>query len=289
MERELWASISRIITQLDRQIPKGRRAHSVGRIVRVYLWAVLHDRPVYWACHRSHWAGVRRPVQLPDQSTMSRRLQKADTRAFLEQVARCLGPSDSRELLTIVDGMPLPVSRHSQDRDAAFGRGAGGLDKGYKLHALYGRSALPIAWQVHPMNIDERHAAAELLPRLQREGYLLADRNYDANWLYDQAAEQGLQLLAARRYGPRRGLGHHYQSPHRLRSIELLEGPGSFGRRLYQQRRKIETRFGNLCSFGGGLTHLPPWVRGLRRVRLYVTAKLLIRTAKDHARKPRAA
>ena len=67
---------------------------------------------------------------------------------------------------------------------------------------------------------------------------------------------------------------------HRIRSIELLEGPSDFGRSLYKHRREIETRFGNLQSFGGGLTHLPPWVRGLQRVRTYVTAKLVIRAAK---------
>ena len=289
MERELWVSISRAITRLDRQLPRGRRTHSIGRIVRVYLWAVLHDRAVYWACRRGNWAGVRRPVQLPDQSTMSRRLQQTDTQKFLEQLARRFGASQRPELLKIIDGMPLPISRHSQDPDATFGRGAGGLNKGYKLHAIYGKAALPLAWQVHPMNLDERHAAVELLGKLNDEGYLLADRNYDANWFYDAAQEHGQQLLAARRYGTKRGLGHHHHSPARLRAIELLEGPSQFGRSLYQQRRKIETRFGNLRSFGGGLTHLPPWVRGLPRVRLYVTAKLLIRAAKDHARKPRAA
>jgi IS5 family transposase len=289
MERELWASLSRMITQLDRQLPKGRRTHSVGRIVRIYLWAVLHDRPVYWACRRGHWAGVRRPVQIPDQSTMSRRLQQADTREFLDQLAKRLAGSDRPQLLKIVDGMPLTISRHSQDSEATFGRGAGGLNKGYKLHAIYGQSVMPLAWQVHPMNLDERHGAAELLGQLKDEGYLLADRNYDANWFYDAAAQHGQQLLAARRYGPGRGLGHHRHSSARLRSIELLEGPSDFGRTLYQRRRQIETRFGNLCSFGGGLTHLPPWVRGLQRVRLYVAAKLIITAAKHNAQESRVA
>lgn len=283
MERELWVSLSKTITQLDRQLHKGRRDHSIGRIVRVYLWAVLHDRPVYWACRRCNWSGVRPPNRLPDQSCMSRRLRLPDTRAFLEQLATCLADRDSPQLLKIVDGMPLPISRHSQDVEATFGRGAGGLDKGYKLHAIYGQSVMPLAWQVHPMNLDERHAAAGLLGQLKEEGYLLGDRNYDANWFYDAADQHGQQLLAARRYGPGRGLGHHRHSPARLRAIELLEGPSDFGRALYQRRRDIETRFGNLCSFGGGLTHLPPWVRGLHRVRLYVAAKLIIRAAKQNA------
>ncbi len=289
MERELWRIVSGMITRIDRRIARNRRVHSIGRIVRVYLWAVLHDRPVYWACRRINWSGVRPPNQLPHSSCMSRRLRMADTHDFLAQLAKRLADSDSPQLLKIVDGMPLPISRHSRDSQAAFGRGAGGLNKGYKLHAIYGQSVTPLAWQVHPMNLDERRAAAELLGQLKDEGYLLGDRNYDANWFYDAARKHGQQLLAARRYGSGRGLGHRRHSPARLRAIDLLEGPSDFGRNLYRRRREIETRFGNLSSFGGGLTHLPPWVRGLHRVRLYVAAKLIIRTAKHLAQEQRVA
>ena len=69
----------------------------------------------------------------------------------------------------------------------------------------------------------------------------------------------------------------------------MLEGPSDFGHELFRQRRQIEIRFGNLCSFGGGLTCLPPWVRTLPRVRLYVAAKILIRAAPDVVMRQRAA
>lgn len=289
MERELWRILSREITVVDRRLGRGQYTHSVGRIVRVYLWSVLHDRPVYWACRRENWLGVRPPAALPHQSRMSRRLRKEDTQAFLAELSRRLSDGGRSGLVKLVDGKPLPVSRHSADPDAQFGRGAGGLDKGYKLHAIYGQSLTPLAWQVHPMNLDERRAAAGLLGQLKDEGYLLGDRNYDANWFYDAARKHGQQLLAARRYGSRRGLGHHRHSPARLRAIDLLEGPSEFGRNLYRRRREIETRFGNLCSFGGGLTCLPPWVRRLHRVRLFVAAKLLIRTVRNTLIQPRAA
>jgi len=281
MERELWRMVSRTISQIDRRFAKGRYTHSVGRVVRVYLWAVLHDRPVYWACVRENWRGVRPPAALPGQSRMSRRLRQADTRQFLQTLAASFRTSDRPALLKVIDGMPLPVSRHSQDADATFGRGAGGMDRGYKLHAIYGTEPMPLAWQVHPLNVDERKVAVQLLPVLTQEGYVLGDKNYDANRVYDRAARHGQQLVAARRYGADRGLGHHRHSPWRLRSIAMLEGPSDFGRRLYETRRSIETRFGNLTSFGGGLTHLPPWVRGLPRVRLYVTAKLIVRAARS--------
>ncbi len=289
MERELWKIVSSIITSVDCGFTKGRYEHSVGRIARVYLWAVLNDRPVYWACRKENWRGVRQPSSLPDQSRMSRRLRQQDTQMFLSEVMARLNYSRQPELLKFIDGKPLPISRHSEDSDATFGRGAGGLNRGYKLHAIYGQSGRILAWRVHPMNVDERKVGIELVTELKDEGYLLADRHYDANTLYAAAHEHGHQLVAARRYGPNRQLGHHRHALQRLRSIALLEAPSEFGRELYKERRQIETRFGNLCSFGGGLICLPPWVRTLLRVRLYVNAKLIIRAARNALINNRAA
>lgn len=288
MERELWRSISSVITVVDGSLGKGRYTHSVGRIVRVYLWAVLHDRPVDWACRRENWRGVRPPAALPDQSRMSRRLRQEDTRRFLAELVRRFTNSGQPPWVKLIDGKPLPVSRHSQDPDARFGRGAGGLDKGYKLHAVYTISGDVVACQVHPMNRDEATVAVDLVDQLPGEGYLLADANYDKERLHVAAAAHGHQLVAPRPR-PGTGLGHHPHSRARLRCIDLLEGPGQFGRGLFTHRRKIETFFGNLCSFAGGLTALPPWVRRLHRVRLFVNAKLLIRAARNALLRPTAA
>lgn len=280
MERELWKILSHEITLVDHHFPRCHYTHSVGRIVRVYLWAVLNDRPVYWACKRSNWRGVHPPRSLPDQSRMSRRLRRDDTQRFIAMLIDRLTDNSGPQLMKIVDGMPLVVSRHSQDADATVGRAAGGFGKGYKLHAIYGKSLHPLVWCVHPLNIDERKAAGVLVGQLSDEGYLLGDKNYDSNRFFDRAGECGQQLVVPRRYGRGRKLGHIRHSPYRLRSMALLESPGKFGWQLYKNRRKIETRFGNLKSFGGGLTHLPPWVRRLHRVRMFVDAKLLIRAVR---------
>jgi hypothetical protein len=53
-----------------------------------------------------------------------------------------------------------------------------------------------------------------------------------------------------------------------------------FGQDLYRLRIGIEEAFGNATSFGGGLSPLPAWVRGLDRVRTWVWAKLLINAAR---------
>ena len=54
--------------------------------------------------------------------------------------------------------------------------------------------------------------------------------------------------------------------------------------RLLRHRGTIERAFAAMSSFGGGLTHLPPWVRRLKRVRLWVLAKLAIYHARINAR-----
>jgi hypothetical protein len=280
MERELWKILSSHITAVDRNIVRGRYTHSIGRIVRVYMWSVLNDRPVDWACDRENWRGVRPPNSLPNQSRMSRRLRQRDTLDFMHALTQRLIVHREYELVKLLDGKPLAVSRHSQDADASFGYGAGGLYNGYKLHAIYGESGALLAWQVHPMNVSEKTVAHELIKELSGEGYLLADANYDSNLLYDTAETHGHQLVAPRRK-PNTPLGHRRHSLRRLRSVAMLEGPSDFGRELFQKRRGIETRFGNLTSFGGGLICLPPWARTLARVRLYVHAKLLIRAVRD--------
>ena len=277
MEHELWNRLSHAMFDVARAFPKSpRQTFETHTIVRVYLWAVLHDRPVSWATQATHWDAIRRPKRLPIQSTMSRRLRCSETWAFLSKLALRVGGSQRACLLKSVDGKALVVPKHSTDPDAAYGRGVGGFAKGYKLHAIWGDGGMPLAWSVQPLNVQEIKVTEELIPQLACPGYLLADANYDSNPLYDHAGKYGHQLLAPRQQ-PGKGLGHHYHSPYRRRAIDLLEkAPSEFGRSLYRRRREIERQFGGLVSFGGGLQSLPSWVRTLPRVRLFVHAKLII-------------
>lgn len=281
MDHELWAQLSHAMFDVARAFPRlSRQTYDAHRIVRVYLWAVLHDRPVDWATRPANWSPATRPKGLPDQSTMSRRLRSPDTASFLDKLAKRLGGGGQGCLAKALDGKPLTVARHSQDPDATCGRGAGGMAKGYKLHAIWGQNPMPLAWSVQPLNVSEVTQAKQLIPQLKDEGYLLGDANFDRNVLYDLAAEHGHQLLAPRQL-PGTGLGNRRHSPQRLRSIHLLEqSPSPFGRQLHHTRGAIEREFGGLVSFGGGLQCLPPWVRTLRRVRLFVQAKLVINAAR---------
>ena len=286
MERELWAILMRAVRDVSRsQHDTAYHTHRTALIVRVYLWATLHDRPVYWACDPRQWDRATRPTTLPSQSTMSRRLRSDAVQQFLDRLGRRLAGqfAPALWLLKCIDGKPLPVAAHSQDKQARWGRGAGQMVKGYKLHVIDDGSPMPCAFEVQPLHVNEKQVARRLIPQLRGTGYLVGDANYDASDLYTAAAQRQHRLIAPRR-NPRTGLGHHPQARDRLRSIALLEtGPrvgNAFGQHLLRLRRQVESTFGNLTGFFAGLDTLPPWVRGLARVQRHVHAKLLINAAR---------
>ena len=168
-------------------------------------------------------------------------------------------------LVQIIDGKPLAVSGVSKDRDAGYGRGAGGNQKGYKLHAVWGGGPMPIAWGLAPMNVSEKTMARHLIPTLPGGGYLLADSQYDANPLYDVAAEAGFQLVAKKiKDRGRGGLGHRCQSSGRLRSTRTARH--RVWRRAMRPTQRDRRYFWRLGVFGGGLGPLPAWARRFGRV-----------------------
>lgn len=286
MEREVWA---RIVAFLGRGVNADRGArftYSAIEVVLTYLWAVLHDRPISWACAAVNWPDDLRPPRLPTPATMSRRLRRPSCAALLEGAHRRLRQGARRGLLHIVDGKPLPIGNHSHDREAGYGRAAGGKAKGYKLHVIAGKNLNFLTWRVRPMQVSEARVAEEMVRSLRLHGYLLGDRFFDNNPLHETCRQRGVQLVAARRYGPGRGLGHHRHSPARRRCIELLEhSQTGFGPQLLHERKAIERLFGVFVSAPYGLHALPPWVRGQAKVTRYVSAKILIFTLIQRLRK----
>jgi len=287
MERECWSELSQAICEVDARWQKSRRlTHPTALIVRVHLWSVLHDRSTRWACEPDHWDARTRPAAaLPDQSTLSRRKRTTAFEQFMTAVGVRLAGKPSAALLKRVDGKALAVAAHSKDRDAAWGRGAGQDANGYKLHAIWAERPMPEQWALTPLNVCEKRMARRMVKRLGGAGYLLADSYFDDSLLHDQAAANHHQLVAPRRLSSRgKGLGHCYQSPHRLRCIDITESPAqvnaAFGLSLRNARRQIERDFGNLCGFGGGLGALPAWARRIWRVRACVHGKLLINAAR---------
>jgi hypothetical protein len=282
MERELWPVLYRTVRAVAGDFVQKYVQIPGWVILLTVLWAALHDRPVSWACDPDNWKSTRlRLPRVPSPATMSRRADSVGLgllwRAVQERLRLANLPAS---WLSFLDGKPLPVGGCTKDRDAGYGRGAGTMDKGYKLHTVWSNGVLPEAWEVTPLNVAETAVAPRLLEQLVGSGYVLADGVYDVNELFDLAHQRGYQLVTP---APKAPPGRRRQSPYRLRSIDLVQDP--FGKWLYGQRIGIEEAFGNVSSFGGGLGPLPAWVRGLPRVRTWVWAKLLINAARIITRK----
>lgn len=279
MELELFNSIVQSISKLFKPKRSKNFTFTDLDILKVWFWSVIHDRPISWATRRRNWAIHLRKNALPTDSTMSRRLRTKSIKDLLKALEqKIIAPKDPDSLVWIIDGKPLTISGCSKDMQAGYGRAAGGKAKGYKLHAIVGKSGEIANWRIAPMNKDERVMAERMLKSINIKGYIMADGNYDSNKLFATCDEkQNLQMVVPRRFGKNRGLGHRKQSAGRLRSKELLEGPETkFGEDLIDQRESIERFYGNLTNWGGGLAGIPSWVRTHRRVHRWVQAKLLL-------------
>jgi hypothetical protein len=287
MDTEVWRVLVAAVKSAVRRVPRvGRRPrYSDGLIVQLYLWTVWHDRPLCWACDRTHYNRMFRPRQLPSISQFSRRVKTVRVLQLLQAVNDYLMRSDTPVALAFLDGKPLPVSVCSRDPDARVGWATKGFAKGYKLHALAMEDGRIPAFCVRPMNEGEAKVARERLTPVPEANVILADANYDTKHLYQTLGARGQQLLTplkriAENAGPLRRMG-----PHRRFAIALHQCLGTAYRALLDVRDTIERIFSALTCFGGGLTTLPPWVRRLDRVTRWVTAKIAIYHARLRLRK----
>src|SRR5579884_3332108 len=194
MELERWAELSEAICAVAAGCKRHLKdRYSTGLIVRVYLWAALHERPICWATLAGNWTGSTCPAVLPDQSTMSRRTRREDFMAFLKRLGQRLNGRTKPALMKLMDGKALELPNHSSDRDATWGRGVSRLSLGYKLHAICSGHPMPDAFVITSLNVCEKKMAARMLPRLGGGGYAAADAHFDASWLYDLAHHHGHQ------------------------------------------------------------------------------------------------
>lgn len=279
MERELWTEVVAAVRRAASGHRQRQRKFDDQAIVQTYLWSVFHDRPVLWATRPRNWPFYMRIRCRPSASTMSRRLRSNTVQRLLLQVWSRLPIRASRSVALLIDAKPLPVGGYTTDRDARTGRACGCFAWGYKLYLVVDESGRIHAWDVQSMNVAEQRVAEQLIPAAARSAgpgrWLLGDRAYDSNRLYALAAQWKLKLLAPRVQTTQR-VGSH-QTPGRLRAIRMLEKPGTrTGHALMARRDSVERYLGTLCCTGGGLGPLPGYVRGHRRVRLWVGAKLLI-------------
>lgn len=273
MGSHVWRTVYQTIRTVDREIPRvGRRPiYSDVLIVGMYLWSVMHDRPLCWACDRENYASCFRPRRLPSISQFCRRIQIGRCDLILQRVHERLAHLDWASELSFVDGRALTVGPHTKDQDARAGRGAGGFARGYKLHAWSTQDGRIPVWSVMPLNVNEKPVAAEMWRYRTTDGLVLADGEYDARHLYDQVDAEGGQLLTP--VSRNAGKGHIPQSAARNRAAWAWKGIAGY---VYQTRGTAERTFAHLSAYGGGLAPLQAWVRTLPRVRRWVGAKLII-------------
>src|SRR5919197_2515679 len=186
MEHRLWQAIVAALSTSDNPRTPARFDFSDRDIVAVYYWAVIHDRPTTWALDARNWPPHLRRRARPSDGTMSRRLRSAPVVALLDALARRVIAPTEPGLFWMVDGKPLPIGGCSKDKQAGYGKAAGGKAKGYKLHALVGSDGALAGWRVAPMNKDERVMAERLVRAAPPEvvGYVVGDANYDSNKLH---------------------------------------------------------------------------------------------------------
>ncbi|MCG8509944.1 MAG: transposase [Rhodospirillales bacterium] len=287
MDMQVWRALVAAVKSAVQRVPRpGRRPQYTDTlIVKMYLWAVWHDRPLCWACDRTHYNTRFRPRQLPSVSQFSRRVNTERFQALLDAVNAYLTRTHTPAALAFLDGKPLPVGRCTRDPDARVGYAIHSFDIGYKLHACATSDGRILAYRVRPMNEGEAKVARDLLPAMNEPELIMADANYDSKHLYQALGARGQQLLTplkriAKNRGPLKRMG-----PHRRFAIWLHEQLGAGYRALLALRARIERVFAALTCFGGGLTTLPSWVRRDRRVNHWVAAKIAVYHARLRVRK----
>lgn len=282
MDSHVWREIYQNLGQIDRGLRWfGRRpVYSDRLITAMYLWSVMHDRPLCWACRRENYGSCFRPRKLPSVSQFCKRLQTERCRQILRGLHERLSHLEWSTEVSFLDGHALPVGANTKDSDARAGRAPGGFARGYKLHAWATEDGRIPVWSVMPLNVNEKPVAHELLRYHRADGLVLADGEYDSRMLYDAIAEDGGQLFTP--LPKNAGQGHVPQSPARNVAAAAWQWIAGY---VYRERWGVERIFAHLSAWGGGLTGLPPWVRTLDRVRRWVGAKLIIYHARWNIRR----
>ncbi len=281
MEGQLWSRVEDLLLFVE-GIPK-RCRYSDREVLRVILWAVLHERPMNWACEPLHWPPISRPASLPDPSTISRRWNRRE----LQEQAEALHEESLRRLGVVgryaaIDGRPLVVGGCSKDPDARYGRSAGGMGKGYKMHAMVGKRHAILSYAIRPLNGAEPTVARVLLSNAPTAvTRVVADGVYDSMRLHGVAQATGRKLytpVRQHRVGRR-------QQPRRLQLLRLSQH--SVGVRLLKSRDEIERAFGQMSTISFGFKGLPAWARRTHRVFRWMWGKNLLHHAwllnKNHA------
>ena len=287
MDTEVWKLICRAVRSADRRIRRtGRRPkYTDQQITKMYLWSVWHDRPLCWACVRSHYSRLYRPRELPSVSQFCRRIKTARLQRILQAVNTYFVQRQPTAGVAFLDGKPLVVSEYSKDPDARTGYADGKMRRGYKLHGFVTEHGLIAGFAIHSLNVGEPNTARSLVDAMAPGTLVLADGNYDSGPLYQAIANRRSLLLTKLRSHARSARQMKTMCPARRAAVHLWEDYPAICEQTMKTRDEVERIFSALTCFGGGLAPLPSWVRRLDRVRRWVTAKIIVYHARLFIRK----
>ena len=85
MERGAWSGLATVVQRALPVASDRRFTFAWDVILLTYLWAVIHNQPISWACRPDSWPEALRPPRLPTPSTMSRRLRRPLTEEILRR------------------------------------------------------------------------------------------------------------------------------------------------------------------------------------------------------------
>lgn len=279
MDRNEWLVFMEASRVAARALPpRTRRAmYSDLLILRMWLWAVEHDRPLSWACRRENYTSMYRPRRLPSVSRFSRRLRTMRFLRLRVLLHRVLTAHTRSSQLSYLDGKALPVGEHTSDPDARNGVVTTGRFRiGYKLHARVNRDGFFEEYRVTALNRGEAKVARQLVRSTPDGGLVLADSNYDSRILYRAVDRHGSQMFTPVKGIARAASTFKRMPESRKRAVLLWRTHPELASWAMKERATIERVFAHLCGFGGGLGPLPAWVRRLHRVRLWLDAKIAV-------------
>lgn len=290
MEQSQWKLIVQIINRVCRLAGRLAKAtYSDALIFKFYYWGVKHDRPMTWAVDPLHSNRLFRPRRWPSISQLNRRIASERFVRLALMIEAELRQTDLSQQICL-DGKALCVSPVSQDRDAARGHIPGGMGKGYKLHAMVARDGKIADFSVRPLNCHEMPIAREMIARIDRFASgtkVFGDGNYDSHVLHKEIDKRGGWLITRLRGRARHPVTLRQMGKARRDLIDLWDTHRQSMEALYRKRDHIERIFGQLTCIPGLLSPLPAFIRGLKRVRRWVGAKITLYHARLEAKKRR--
>ena len=90
MEAKVFRAMTAWLMSLAHSPRRARERFGDRLIIMIYLWSVINDRPVCWACQQDNWPKDLLDREPPSPSVMSRRLRTVGVMQLFERLLAAL-------------------------------------------------------------------------------------------------------------------------------------------------------------------------------------------------------